>query len=147
MNRFCMWALAAWVMAMTLLIVALFLFTSPVKAADLALGDSLALGFGQASHMTINAKVGISSCAILARTPTDHYDFVLLSAGTNDPPGRCVAAIRARLNASHVMWVVPVNGARGTVLATAKVYQDQTLVYTPGRRSWPHPQRYWNVRK
>ena len=115
------------------LLIALALF-APWKAhaADLALGDSLAVGFGQASHLPTNAKVGIGSCAILRRTPSAHYDFVLLSAGTNDPPGRCIEAIRARLNASRVVWVVPVNGARSHVLAVAGRYGDTPLFYTPG---------------
>ena len=135
---------------LVILVLALLVAIAPAKRAkaeDLALGDSLALGFGQASRMPTNAKVGISSCAILSRTPRAHYDFVLLSAGTNDPPGRCVEAIRGRLNASQVQWVVPVNGARGHVLSVARRNGDALLYYSPGRRSWPHPSRYWNMRR
>ncbi len=112
---------------------------------ELALGDSLAVGFGGASHMPTRAKVGISSCRILHMTPSSHYDFVLLSAGTNDPPGACVEAIRERLTASRVEWVVPVNGARSHVLAVAGAYGDATLFYVAGARSWPHPAFYWDI--
>jgi hypothetical protein len=129
------------------------LFGPPAHAEDAAIGDSLAQGFGWASHMQVIARVGEPSCpnkrriGILNMVPARHFDFVLLSAGTNDVPGRCVAAIRAKLNAAHVMFVVPANGARQTVLEVARAYGDQLLFYTPGRRSWPHPDHYWNVRK
>ena len=119
-------------------------FVTPASAGTLALGDSLAVGYGQASHMPTLARVGIGSCAILRMTPTSHYDFVLVSAGTNDPPGRCLEAIRDRLNASRVEWVVPVNGARAHVLAVAALHHDETLFYSAGR-NWPHPARYKNV--
>jgi hypothetical protein len=129
-----------------LLIVILGLLATPAWSSELALGDSLALGFGQASGMPTRASVGVSSCRILHMTPTMHFDFVLLSAGTNDPPGRCVEALRARLNAGRVQWVVPVNAARSRVLAVASAHGDATLFYTPGARSWPHPGSYWNVK-
>ena len=87
--------------------------------------------------MPTNAKVGISSCAILRRTPTAHYDFVLLSAGTNDPPGRCIEAIRARLNASRVAWVVPVNGARKSRSGGRWALWRHALYYTPASARGP----------
>ncbi len=118
--------------------------TTPALSNALALGDSLAVGFGQASHMPTSARVGIGSCAILAMTPTAHYDFVLLSAGTNDPPGRCIEAIRKKLNSERVQWVVPVNGARAHVIAVANAHGDTLLFYAAGR-NWPHPRAYWNV--
>ena len=115
---------------------------------DLSLGDSLALGFGQASHLPTRAVVGASSCRILGMTPSGHYDFVLLSAGTNDVPGRCIEAIRARLDADHVEWVLPVNGSRRHVQEVAAANGDSVLTYTPGRgRGWPHPARYFDVRR
>ena len=94
--------------------------------------------------MPTSARVGIGSCAILATTPTGHYDFVLLSAGTNDPPGRCIEAIRQKLNSERVEWVVPVNGARAHVIAVASAHGDTPLFYAAGR-NWPHPRAYWNV--
>lgn len=113
---------------------------------ELALGDSLALGFGQASRMPTRAIVGISSCRILGMTPREHFDFVLLSAGTNDPPGPCIERIRSRLNVTRLMWVVPVNGARSQVLEVAGAHRDATLFYTPGARAWPHPAFYFDVK-
>ena len=112
---------------------------------EVAVGDSLAVGFGQASGMPTRAIVGISSCRIVGMVPPGHYDFMLLSAGTNDPPGHCVEQVRARADASVVEWVVPVNGARSTVLRVAAAHGDRTLFYTPGARFWPHPARYFDV--
>jgi len=112
--------------------------------SSLAFGDSLALGFGQASHMPTFAIVGIGSCALARITPTTHYTFVLLSAGTNDPPGLCIEAIRAKLMADRVEWIVPVNGARSNIIAVAKSHGDALLFYDAGP-NWPHPSAYWNV--
>lgn len=125
------------------------LLAAQAEARNVAIGDSLAIGFGGASHMTIRAKVGISSCAIRGYVPFAHFDGVLISAGTNDPPGRCVAQVRAlvasRVHPSRVRWVVPVNGAKFTVLAVARRYGDELLYYSPQRgRGWPHPRRYFD---
>ena len=113
---------------------------------EVAVGDSLAVGFGQASGMPTRAIVGISSCRIVDMVPAGHYDFMLISAGTNDPPGRCVEAVRARADAYVVEWVVPVNGARGHVLAVAAAHGDQTLFYTPAPGN-VHPRGYFDVHR
>ncbi len=113
--------------------------------STLALGDSLALGFGQASHMHLSARVGKSSCWIAKRVPIKRYDFILISAGTNDPPGLCIEKIRALVNGGLIVWVVPVNGARNHVLKVAAAHHDGLLYYKPSKRAWPHPARYWNI--
>lgn len=112
-----------------------------------AAGDSLALGFGAASGLATYAIVGISSCGAVWRVPTRHVTFLLLSGGTNDPPGPCIERMRARANADRVMWVIPVvPSARQHVLRVAQAHHDATLFYTPGTgRLWPHPAHYWNV--
>jgi hypothetical protein len=115
-----------------------------------AIGDSLALGFGQASGFETHAKVGEPSCptkswrGVLNMVPSKHYRFALLSAGTNDPPGPCIEAIRIKVQADQVIWVIPINGARQHVLSVAQAHHDDTLSYTPGP-NWPHPRAYWNV--
>jgi hypothetical protein len=123
---------------------------TPAYGGSIAIGDSLAVGFGEASHVTTVARVGASSCAILGMVPSVHYDTVLISAGTNDPPGSCVEKVRERVaqrvRPSKVVWIVPVNGARDRVLQVAARYGDELLRYMPGRgRAWPHPNRYWKV--
>ena len=130
----------------TTFIVLLLTAATPAYGGSIANGDSLAVGFGQASRVTTIARVGASSCEVLGMIPSAHYDSVLLSAGTNDPPGRCIEAIRAKMNASHIKWVAPVNSARSHVLQVAAGYGDTLLYYTPGDgRTWPRPSRYWNV--
>ena len=124
------------------------LVLSPVHAlagGRAAVGDSLAVGFGQASGMSVYAKVGASSCYIARHMPAGHFDFMLLSAGTNDPPGGCVEQVRARANAGVVEWVVPVNGARAHVLRVAAAHGDRTLFYA-GAHGGVHPARYFAVR-
>ena len=130
-------------------IIALFSLVSPDPVSGhsrAAVGDSLAVGFGHASHMTTFARVGAGSCEIVRKVPRGHYDFMLISAGTNDVPGLCLEAIRARADASTIEWVVPVNGARNHVLSVAHAHGDRLLFYIPSRRAWPHPAAYWNVR-
>ena len=120
----------------------------PAPAADgAAIGDSLAIGFGEASHLEIHAVIGISSCRAVSLAPATHYRFVLLSAGTNDPPGRCLEALREKVDADRVEWVVPVNRARWRVIAVAEAHHDKLLFYTPDKRAWPHPASYFNVRR
>ena len=145
-------AVMAWFTAILVIAIALLLaFPPKARGGELALGDSLALGFGQASRMPTRAIVGEPSCpnkrrpGILSMVPAEHFGFVLLSAGTNDVPGRCIEAIRAKINADKVQWVVPVNGARNHVLAVASAHGDATLFYTPGVRSWPHPATYFDA--
>lgn len=124
------------------IVAALLLFASSANAGDLALGDSLAVGTGQALGWRTVAKVGASSCAILRMVPEGVFDRVVISAGTNDPPGRCVEAIRERINARLVIWILPVNAARGHVAAVAMGHGDRIVRYAPSRRGWPHPASY-----
>lgn len=107
----------------------------------LALGDSIALGLGAALHVATIARVGASSCAILAYTPRAHFDRVIISAGVNDPPGRCIGAIRARLDAREIVWILPVNFAAANVLRVAAAHGDRVVAYAPGRDR-VHPQSY-----
>lgn len=115
-------------------------------AASLALGDSLAQGFGPASGLPTIARRGWGSCDILRLIPNRPLDLVLISAGTNDVPGPCVETIRSRVKARRVFWIVPVNGSRAHVLAVAARHGDTPIFYVPLRgRGWPHPPRYYNV--
>jgi aromatic ring-opening dioxygenase catalytic subunit (LigB family) len=108
-----------------------------------AVGDSLALGFGEASGFETRAVVGEPSCphgrwpGVVNMVPAKHFKFLLISAGTNDVPGKCVEAIRAKANADQVMWVIPVNGARQHVLSVAHAHHDRTLSYTKSLKAVP----------
>ena len=128
---------------------ALLLVSTGASAADLAIGDSIALGTGQALGVRVIAVVGEPSCpnryrvGIRARTPSGSFDRVVVSAGVNDPPGRCIAAIRARLRARRVVWILPapVNSARRAVAAVAARWGDRTVSYVAGRDHL-HPASY-----
>ena len=94
----------------TLILVAIVLLIPALAfARSLALGDSLALGFGHASHLPTRAIVGILSCRIARTVPSEHFDFVLVNAGANDEPGRCIEKLRAKLDASVVEWIPPIS--------------------------------------
>ena len=120
--------------------------------STLILGDSIAEDLGKYAHLPYSAKSGISSCRILRDyIPPKHYDRVIVSAGSNDPPGRCVEAIRAavvqRVRPSVIQWVVPaVPGARGHVLAVARSHGDWVLWFTAGR-DHVHPRSYKEITK
>ncbi len=123
-------------------IAALIFVCGSANASTLAWGDSLAVGTGAAMHVQTIARVGASSCAILRSAPAGHFDRVVISAGTNDPPGRCVAAARKAIRADRVVWILPVNGARAHVLDIARAHGDRVVSYAPSRRNWPHPASY-----
>lgn len=126
---------------MAILLSTLF-FCVPALADTYVVGDSLALGTGQALHAPTSAKVGISSCAIVSRMPKTFHDNLVISAGTNDPPGRCVKLIRSLAHARVVIWILPVNGARGTVANVAARNGDYVVPYKPQSRNNVHPASY-----
>lgn len=99
---------------------------------DLAVGDSLAVGVGPFLHAHTVARIGASSCAIAAFAPADRFGRAVISAGWNDPPGRCIGRIRARLNAERVVWIAPMNDSAQTVRLTADLYGDVLVSYRVG---------------
>lgn len=109
---------------------------------NLCLGDSLAVGVAALLNCNAAAHVGDSSYAILQRVSDALYDNVVISAGTNDPPGAYVAAIRARIRADRVVWILPVNAARARVRLIADSYGDTVCAYVASRTGWPHPVSY-----
>jgi hypothetical protein len=74
--------------------------------------------------------------------PRSYYSVVFVSAGTNDPPGRCLDKIRARIRAGKIIWILPVNSARRNVVRFAASHGDSTLNYVPSVKNWPHPDSY-----
>jgi hypothetical protein len=129
------------------LLVLVGLMEQKAKAADLAEGDSIALGTGRALGVPTHARQNMGSCWIVAHTPGGSFDHVVLSAGINDPPGPCLASLRARLTAKVVVWVLPapINSARASVAAVAARWGDRTVSYACAggctRRNF-HPASY-----
>ena len=111
----------------------------------LVLGDSIAVGTGQALHAYTVAHKGISSCAVLKRTPRAPQDTVVISAGSNDPPGACLDTIRERLTAMQVVWIVPQNAAAAAnVRRVAAKHGDKVVTFTAGPDG-VHPRSYATV--
>ena len=73
----------------------------------IVIGDSLAVGFGAAAHIETHARVSASSCVIASFAPSGSADVIVVSAGINDPPGRCLDSLRARLHARRITWILP----------------------------------------
>jgi len=119
------------------------LAVSAASASDLALGDSIAFGAGHAMHVQTVAKVGASSCAILGFTPRGHFDRVVISAGVNDPPGRCIAKVLASVDAGEVVLILPpgINSARAAIGRLAREHGIKTVSYIPGPDGI-HPRSY-----
>jgi len=122
---------AFWFGVGVLTILFFMLATWPANAADLALGDSIALGTGEALGVPTIARQSMGSCWIMDQTPTGYFDHVVVSAGINDPPGPCLNAIRAHLRAGAVVWILPaaINRARASVAAVASLWGDRTVSY------------------
>lgn len=101
------------------------------NAEDLAVGDSIALGTGQALHVRTVAHEGMGSCWILQHAPGGAFDHVLISAGINDAPGRCIEQIRAKYAGAKVVWVLPaaINAARAHVASVAAAHGDKVVAY------------------
>lgn len=109
----------------------LIIGTTCAYASDLAVGDSIALGAGQALHVKTAAVQNDGSCAIVGFAPGGSFDHVVISAGINDAPGSCDEAIRKKYIGAKVVWILPaaINSSRAHVVALAKQYGDKTVSY------------------
>lgn len=114
-------------------------------ALSLALGDSIAWGavhLGGLPAISV-ARVGAPSCEILRAAPRRHFGRVVISAGVNDAPGRCLEAIRAAIDADVVVFILPpaINSARAHIARVAAAHGDRTVSYEPGPDGL-HPRSY-----
>lgn len=117
------------------------------KAQDAAIGDSIALGTGEALGVETYARTGVSSCYILGHMPNRYFDHVVISAGINDPPGACLGAILDRVRAHTVTLIVPaaINSAAQNVFRLAAVHRVELVSYQcwHGCTKWNfHPASY-----
>lgn len=104
----------------------------------LIIGDSLAVGFGQAApHCRVVAQKGIDSGKWL-KSFSRHLapaKTVVVSLGTNDAPSETLArnliALRQSVQAQRVVWVLPSAELRPTaryyVNYVAQAYGDQPV--------------------
>lgn len=106
---------------------------APVYANCLILGDSIAVGVS--THVTkcnVSAKVGRTTRQIINTIPNNKYNFVLISAGTNDLNSASkteIQSLRSHIKADNVMWVVPAKRfkAANIVKETADQFGDSTI--------------------
>jgi hypothetical protein len=80
-----------------------------VQAQDAAIGDSIALGTGNALHVPTYAWIGASSCEILSKMPSGPFGHVVISAGINSPSSPCLAEIIEKVQAKQITMIVPAN--------------------------------------
>lgn len=122
---------APWICAL-LMIAVLLMGVHRAHAENLAVGDSIAVGTGQALHVLTVAKINAGSCTwILPNAPSGSFEHVVISAGINDPPGSCIEAIRAKYAGVKVVWILPapISSARAHVAAVARANGDMTVSY------------------
>lgn len=119
---------------------------TPGRAADIVIGDSIALGTGHAMGLPTVARSGAGSCEIADWTPRrGRYGHAVISAGINDQ-GLCVLALRAALRAKRVIWILPapINAGRSMVLAVMRK-GDRSVSYRcagPCTKANFHPASY-----
>jgi hypothetical protein len=121
-----------------LLCIAFALLTLPTIAdaspSCAIVGDSIAVGAGRYMRpCRVNAKIGISSSAVIARVdPSAAVNVV--SAGSNDPanPGLRANLERIRSRAKRVIWILPIDArARAAVETVAAAHGDPVVSFAP----------------
>jgi hypothetical protein len=113
-----------------------------VSPSVVVVGDSIAVGVGQAMDVPTFARVGATSCEIYQQLP-NHIDnkTVILSAGSNDPPGPCLVPLRQAIT-GNVIWILPIDEkTRNHVLTIAKERGDGFIDFLPAADN-VHPKSY-----
>lgn len=79
----------------------------------IAVGDSIAVGVGQAAQCVLNAKVGASSGYIADHVVSINKKIAIISAGSNDPSNpklrKNLEKIRTKIRSEKVVWILPYN--------------------------------------
>ncbi len=118
-----------------------------IRMSCFILGDSIAKGVSAILHGCASwAKVGATAATILAHTLNGDSDFTIISAGSNPPGGgpalvEKLTEMRRRLQPGKIIWIVPINKARGAVSRFAAANGDDAVTFRPGR-DMVHPKSY-----
>jgi hypothetical protein len=118
-----------------------------------AVGDSIAVGIGQAAHCSINAKVGASSSYIAQHTYSSDKGVAVISAGSNDPDNPKLMsnlhAVRAKIKARRVVWILPYNRKAAEAARAVAVQHGDAYIDLRGfrTRDGVHPSSYSAVAK
>jgi hypothetical protein len=118
----------------------------PAAASCQIVGDSIAVGTSWAlPGCRVNAKVGIPSYQVIARTASG-YDWTVISAGSNDPLNPMLEAnlraIRKKAGGPSI-WIVPQSTqAAATVMKVAKSYREPVVHFIANKVDHVHPVSY-----
>lgn len=109
------------------------------------IGDSIALGLALAMpQCDSQAVIGAPSSTIREWRLPKCYDVAVISAGSNDPRNpdlaRNLRAIRGRICASKVIWILPANAAARAAV-TREAGADPTISFRAARDG-VHPRSY-----
>lgn len=113
-----------------------------------AVGDSIAVGIGQAAQCSIYAKVGASSSYIAKHTSPTGATVAVISAGSNDPHNptlkKNLLDIRAKISADTVVWILPYDRKAAVVVkSVSRAYSDAYIdLGTFKTRDGVHPSSY-----
>lgn len=110
-----------------------------------AIGDSIAVGAGQAMHCTVKAHVGWTSTKIVTLSNGVKAQLCIISAGSNDPKNPKLIVnlkkIRNNLNCNKIVWVKPINSTAANAVYAAKKANDSVVSFTPSKDN-VHPKSY-----
>lgn len=116
-----------------------------------AIGDSIAVGVGQAAQCTINAKVGASSSYIVDHAISSAFDVAVISAGSNDPHNPKLRTnldrIRSKIKAKRVVWILPYDRRAAAIVKAVAVQHGDGYIDLSGfkTRDGVHPSSYGSV--
>lgn len=110
-----------------------------------AIGDSIAVGVGQAMHCTVRAHVGWSSSKIINLTNGVKSELCVISAGSNDPNNPKLLlnlkTIRGKIDCVKVIWIQPINKKAASAVRNAKRGGDSVVTFSPSKDN-VHPKSY-----
>lgn len=119
----------------------------------IAIGDSIAVGVGQAAHCSVNARVGASSSYIADHVIASSKTVAIISAGSNDPKNpnlrTNVEKIRSKLTQKKVVWILPYNRKAAAIIKAVAVSHGDGWVDLANFKTHDgvHPASYISVTK
>ena len=121
-------------------------------AECLAIGDSIAVGVGEATGCTIAAQVGRTTAQQAALIRPLNAEWVVISLGSNDPRSpnlmQNLLFVRANIIAKKVVWLLPYDiGAADVVRKVAAQHRDGflALLNNFSTKDGVHPANYRTV--
>ena len=117
----------------------------------IAIGDSIAVGIGQAERCTISAKVGASSSYIAQHMRASNKEVSIISAGSNDPSSPHLkdnlTIIRSKVSSERVIWILPYNRKAASIVKSIALSNRDEYIDLAGFKSHDsvHPARYGDI--